>query len=310
MQTILGAGGAIGNALAKALTAFTNDIRLVSRTPEKINATDQLFPADLTNYKEVHRAVEGSEVVYLTVGLPYATKTWQQTWPVIMDNVVDACAAHHCRLVFFDNLYLYDGSNLSNIRETNPINPPSEKGKIRAAILETFWKAVQQKGLMGLVARSADFYGPSLKNVGMLTETVFTPLSQGKTANLMVSDQYRHSYTYTIDAAKATALLGNTIDAYGDTWHLPTASNPYTGKQWVELIARELGVKPKYRVVSKTLVKLIGIFVPVMRESHEMLYQYDKDYVFNSEKFEQRFSFTPTAYVDGVREIITADYRK
>ena len=47
-QTILGAGGSIGIELAKALKKYTSDIKLVSRNPEKVNATDSLFPANLT----------------------------------------------------------------------------------------------------------------------------------------------------------------------------------------------------------------------------------------------------------------------
>lgn len=308
MQTILGAGGAIGNELAKALTAYTTDIRLVSRTPKKVNDTDTLFAADLTHYDDVKNAVKGSEVVYLSAGLPYNTKVWQKTWPVIMQNVINACIENKSRLVFFDNIYMYDGKNLDPITETQTINPPGEKGKVRAGIVQMVWNAVQQKGLVALIARCAD-YGPSVKNVSILTETVIKPLSEGKTANWLVSDKYKHSFTYTIDAGKATALLGNTPDAFGETWHLPTAKNPLTGKKWIEVIADELGVKPKYRTVSKTLVWLIGLFVPVMRESYEMLYQYDKDYVFNSDKFENRFPFKPTSYTDGVKEIIRSDYK-
>ena len=47
-QTILGSGGAIGIELAKALTAYTTDIRLVSRNPKKVNPNDEVFPADCT----------------------------------------------------------------------------------------------------------------------------------------------------------------------------------------------------------------------------------------------------------------------
>jgi len=43
MQTILGAGGAIGTELAKALTKYTNKIRLVSRNPKKVNPGDELL---------------------------------------------------------------------------------------------------------------------------------------------------------------------------------------------------------------------------------------------------------------------------
>ncbi len=46
LQTILGANGTIGVPLAKELSAYTDRIRLVSRNPKKVNATDEIFPAD------------------------------------------------------------------------------------------------------------------------------------------------------------------------------------------------------------------------------------------------------------------------
>lgn len=310
MQTILGAGGAIGNELAKALPAYTDKIRLVSRTPKKINASDELFAADLTKYEEVAKALEGAEVAYLTVGLLYNKKIWQQTWPVVMKNVINACKLHHTQLVFFDNIYMYDPSHLNPITEDNPINPSSEKGKVRAQIAQMLWNAVAKNDIRALIARSADFYGPSIKKGCMLTETVFNPLSKHSKANWLGNPGYRHSFTYTPDAGKATALLGNTADAYGQVWHLPTAPNPYTGKEWIQLIASELGVDAKYRVANKSLVKMLGIFMPIMRELVEMMYQYEQDYVFNSDKFEKRFSIKPTPYGDGIKEIVKTDYRK
>ena len=76
MQTILGAGGPIGIELAKALTAYTSKIRLVNRNPVKVNETDQLLAADLSDRKKVFEAVQGSSVVYVTVGFPYNLKIW------------------------------------------------------------------------------------------------------------------------------------------------------------------------------------------------------------------------------------------
>ena len=91
MQTVLGSGGAIGIELTKALPQFTSDIRLVSRNPKAVNPCDQLVAADLKKSKEVFKAVEGSEAVYLTVGLPYSIKIWEAQWPTLMRNVVNAC---------------------------------------------------------------------------------------------------------------------------------------------------------------------------------------------------------------------------
>ena len=309
MQTILGAGGSIGIELAKALTSYTKDIRLVSRNPKKVNETDELFSANILDANELKKAISGSEVVYMTVGFQYNTKIWRQNWPKLVQNLLAICESESCKLVFFDNVYMYDKNHLKPMTEDTPVKPPSKKGQVRAEIAHMVLDKMKSGRVKSLIARSADFYGPSIDKNSLLTETVFKPLSEGKTANWLAGDHYLHSFTYTPDAGKATALLGNTEKAYGQVWHLPTAPNPLTGKEWVEAIAMELKVKPKYRIVSKFMVQLIGLFVPVMKESNEMLYQYDRNYVFDSSKFQQEFGIEPTSYRDGIKAIVAADYR-
>lgn len=302
MQTILGAGGVIGTGLANVLPEYTKKIRLVSRNPQKVNASDELFKADLTVSDQVDEAVKGSEVVYLVAGLPYKAKIWESTWPVIMKNTVEACKKQGCRLVFFDNIYMYDGSDLSDITEDTPVNPPSRKGKVRAEIAGMLMKEAEKSGYNAAIARSADFYGPGANSV--LMETVVKNLKKGKTANWLGKPECKHSFTYTPDAAKATAMIGNNPDAFGEVWHLPTASDPPTGHEWVEIVANELDVKPKSRAAGKGMVSFLGLFMPLMKEMKEMMYQYDQDYVFNSSKFEKHFKFSPTPYAEGIKQII------
>ncbi len=307
-QTILGAGGAIGKELAKALTAYTTDIRLVSRKPKKVNPADEIMPADILDLPQLKKAIHGSSIVYLTAGFKYSLKAWRKNWPKLMANVINICAEENCKLVFFDNIYMYDKDSLDGMDENTPINPPSEKGKVRAEIARYVMEAIESGRIQALIARSADFYGPSIQNTSMLTEMVFKPFSKGKKANWMASTKYKHSFTYTPDAGKATALLGNTEEAYGEVWHLPTASFPPTGKELIGLIAKEMGVEPKIQVAPKFLVRGMGVFMSIMREMVEMLYQYNRDYVFDSSKFEKRFGVYPTSYTEGVREIVKTDY--
>lgn len=308
MQTILGSGGAIGRELAKALLTYTENIRLVSRNPSKVNPGDQLFPANLTNAEKTSEAVKGSQIVYLTVGLPYDYKIWKSTWPVIVTNVLNACKEHQAKLVFFDNVYMYDPNFVDHMTERTPVNPSSKKGKIRAELMRMIMNQAEKGDPQALIARSADFYGPSIQETSILTETVFDPLADGKKADWLGSTKYKHSFTYAPDAAKATALLGNTPDAYGQIWHLPTAPHPPTGKQWITIIANEMGVEPRYRSAPKFLVRILGLFSPVMNEMVEMMYQYDRHYVFDSSKFEDRFRMRPTPYAEGVKTIVAHDY--
>lgn len=309
MHTILGSGGAIGVELAKALPQYERSIRLVSRTPKAVNPNDKLHAADLTDRESVMNAVAGSEVVYVTVGFPYNTKIWQQTWPPFMRNVLDACKAHDAKLVFFDNIYMYDPTHVGKLKEHTPVGPKSKKGMVREHVANMILEEIKTGNVKALIARSADFYGPGIKKTSVLTETVFNPLHAGKKANWLGGLNYKHSYTYTPDAGKATALLGNSHDAFGHVWHLPTAPEPPTGKEWIDMIAKELGVDPKVQVANKFMVRILGLFMPIMREMVEMMYQYENDYLFDSSRFEQKFKVKPTPYADGVKEIVESDYR-
>ena len=307
-QTILGAGGAIGRPLATELRKYTDKVRLVSRNPKKIHPDDELISADLSNAEAVMNAVKGSEVVYLTAGLTYSVKVWRAQWPVIMANVIAACKAHEARLVFFDNIYMYSGDKLNPITESLPIKPPSEKGKVRAQIAQMLLDAHTRGDIQGLIARSADFYGPGTGAVSVLNDLVFSKISKGKTANWLGKSDCRHSFTYVPDAARATALLGNTPDAFGEVWHLPTHPDAPTGREWIEEVARQCGSKPRLRSVGRGMLRFLGIFVPIMRELVEMMYQYEQDYVFSSAKFDKRFGMMATAYRTGITDALRADH--
>ncbi|MHB1686390.1 MAG: NAD-dependent epimerase/dehydratase family protein [Ignavibacteriaceae bacterium] len=296
MQTILGTGGAIGNELAKILPQYTNNIRLVSRNPKAINQSDELFKADLSDALQTENAVRNSEVVYLTVGLQYKIEVWQNLWSKIMTNVINACEKNNCRLVFFDNVYMYGKVN-GWMKEDTPINPSSRKGEIRAKIAAQLMDEVKKKNLTALIARAADFYGSTPNSI--LTAMVFEKLKNGKTAQWLVSDKSKHSFTYIPDAAKATAVLGNTDSAYNRVWHLPTDKNAMTGKEFIEAVATAFKVKPNYMVLKKWMLQLTGLFNPVVKEYIEMLYQQEYDYLFDSSDFEKQF-FKATDYHTGI----------
>ncbi len=196
MQTILGAGGAIGIDLAKALTTYTTDIRLVSRNPKAVNPTDQLHPADLTDAAQVDRAVAGSEVCYLTIGFDYKTKLWQERWPALIRNVVSACAKHNAKLVFFDNVYAIGGDNVQHITEASPISPTSKKGEVRAMVDRHILEAVEKGSISAIIARSPDFFGP-VKGTSLTMNLIYDNLIKGKAAQWFCNANVPHSTGYT-----------------------------------------------------------------------------------------------------------------
>lgn len=301
MQTILGAGGAIGRILAAELKTYTNNIRLVSRNPKAINPTDELMKADLTDAKQLDLAIAGSEVVYLVVGLEYKIKVWRVQWPAIMQNVINSCKKHKAKLVFFDNVYMYDRDFMGNMTEDTPVRPTSKKGEVRASLDSMLKKEILNGELTALISRSADFIGP---DNSVLTEMVYKNFRKGKKANWFSRTDKIHSFTNTHDAARGTAKLGNAPDAYGQVWHLPTSDVRLTGKDWINLFAQEMKVKPEFSTVPKWMVGIVGLFVPVMKELKEMTYQFDRDYFFNSDKFNKRFGYIPVSPEKSVKELV------
>ena len=306
-QSILGAGGAIGVELAKSLLEYTSDIRLVSRNPVQVNPTDELFAADLTNKEDIFKAIENSEVTYVTIGFPYSTKVWRRNWIPFVHNVIDACLKYDSKLVFFDNLYAIGGDNIYHITEESPISPTSIKGEIRAEVNRLILDTIDKNNLQAIIARAPDFFGGTSRKNSIMISLVYDNLVKGKKAQWLCNAKVVHSMGYVPDLAKGTAMLGNTPDAFNQIWNLPTDTQKITGEEWIDLFASELGVKNNYTILPNWLIKGLGIVMPVMKEIAEMNYQFDRDYYFDSTKFNNYFKYTPTSNAVAVHQAIVMD---
>jgi nucleoside-diphosphate-sugar epimerase len=301
MHTILGAGGAIGTALVKQFARTGQSVRLVNRNPRPIQGATEVVSADISDLDQTVRAVSGSSIVYLLVGLKYDFRVWRELWPRIMSNAIEASKRANAKLIFFDNVYMY-GRVSGPMTEEIPFNPCSKKGEVRAQIATTLLNEIKAGRLSALIARSADFYGPDART-SVANILVFEKFAKRATASWLVNDAVPHSYTFTPDAARSLTMLAANESAWNQTWHVPTTANPPNGKQFIQMAAKEFGVEPKYRVLSRPLIKLAGLFDQNTRESYEMLYQYDSAYLFESTKFSKTFSFEATSYAEGVRRV-------
>ena len=311
MQVILGSGGAIAHPLAQALSSYIGQVRLCSRSlhevPSKTTGTVYSHQkTDLLNPESTLRAIEGAEVAYLTAGLTYSTEVWKRDWPVLIENVLSACAKTNCKLVFFDNVYAYDPAGYGDLHEGIPLNPPSKKGKVRKDIRERLLTSHQAGEVEVAIAVAADFYGPNIEN-SMLSETILKNMLKGSGAQWLINADEPHSFTFTPDAGRHLALLGNDSKAFGEVWHLPTAKNPWTVREWVKRVAKELGTKPKLTVLPKWAYRLIGVFSSDMRELYDVHQQLEVPYVFNSGKFESTFGVSPTSYANGLKEVLNVN---
>jgi nucleoside-diphosphate-sugar epimerase len=309
MQTILGANGQIANELAKELkNKYTADIKLVSRNPRKVNDTDILFSANLLDHQQTSNAVKGSEVVYLTVGLPMDTKLVQQQFPVFMRNTIDACIEHGAKLVFFDNTYMYPQNKIPLTEETK-FNPVGPKGKVRAEMVNMLLDAIHDERLNAVICRAPEFYGPN-ETRGITNSLVFENIKKGREPKVLLRDDTLRTMIWTPDASKATALIGNTPNAYNQTWHLPCDDNRLTFKQIIEYASSVCGRAIHYKVINRFTLKVASLFKKNIKEILELLPRYQQDNIFSSDKFKERFSqFEVTPYKRGIEIMLQSNLK-
>lgn len=302
MHTIFGAGGAVADQLLPILLKNKEKVRVVSRTAKSIEGVEAVA-ADATNYEQTLQAIKGSSIVYLLIGLPYDIRVWRVQWPVIMTNVINACKETGAKLIFFDNVYMYGKVNGWMTEET-PFNPCSQKGEVRAAIASQLLQQTKAGNLQAMIARCADFYGPIGFKTSVPNLLVIQNLLKGKKAQWLADADKPHSITYVPDAAKALYLLANRPDAFGQTWHLPTAPELITGRQFVQLAAAAMQKPDGVSTIPNWMLALAGLFNRSMKELKEMNYQNEYPYLFDSGKFNKAFDFTPTSYGEGIAETV------
>jgi len=304
MQTILGATGQIAVELARELNrSFTQELRLVSRRPRKVNDADSLMPADLLDAAQAAKAVEGSSIVYFTAGLPPDTQLWETQFPVMLKNALDATRAAGAKFVYFDNTYMYPQDDRL-LTEATEFAPVGRKGRVRAAMATMVLEEMARGEIPVLIGRAPEFYGPD-KTQSITNSLVIDKLKAGKTPRVPVRDDTLRTLIWTPDASRALAALGNAPDAFGQTWHLPCDDDRLTYRQFVALAAEVGGRKADYRVLGKWLLTAAGLVSPQVRELRELLPRYAQDNLFDSSKFKQRFAaFEVTRYRQGLEPLL------
>ncbi len=292
MQTvvILGAGQVAG-ALAAELAPRGIQITAVSRSGKShtpLPANVAVIAADLTDPAAVARVTAGADVVFATAQPDY-TK-WPEFFSPLMQSILEGLSHSGARLVFVDNLYLYGPTGGAPISERSPHNGHGAKGRTRAAIAQMVLDAHRQGKVMATIGRASDYYGPGVTDAA-ISAAFFEAVLAGKTGDLLGNIDLPHTYSYLPDFARALVTLAEYEVAYGRAWHAPNAET-ITTRQFVGYVEKALGRPVKVRVAGKLMVYMMGLFIPILREFPELMYEFDAPYVVDDGDFRRTFAAT------------------
>ncbi len=242
------------------------------------------------------RACEDASVVYQALNAPYTQ--WSRLFPPLQQGVIQGAAAAGAKLVTLENVYMYGRPGGQPLTEETPYNAHTRKGGVRQAMTKELMQAHEAGKVRVTIGRASDFFGPRVL-VSAMGERVFPPALQGKSAQLLGNPDMSHTYTYMPDIGKALVILGERDEALGQAWHLPNPET-VTTRRFVEMIFEEIGAEPKIQVPPKLILRLIALFNADLRESMEMLYQFEEPFVVDSSKFEAAFGMKATPLEEAI----------
>jgi nucleoside-diphosphate-sugar epimerase len=312
LHVVLGARGGIGGAVVRELVGQGRRVRAVTRNGDAGVSETPLPPAsyedwacDLTDPARLRRACAGAAVVY-HCARPAYTRWWNEFEP-LNRAVMDAVGAAGARLVYADNLAMYEPGS-SPLTEESPATAGTKKGSLRARLATELLEEHAHGRLRVVIARAADYFGPYGVRCA-LGRRFFTDLLAGRRTQWFKSLDQPHSLSYLPDLARAFVLLGTREEADGQVWHTPVCA-PVTGRELIAAAARVAGVKPRPALLKEGTVTFYGIFVPTFREYPELAYQWDAPFVSDAGKFLKAFGPFAVTPLDEALEATVAWYRK
>jgi nucleoside-diphosphate-sugar epimerase len=305
LQVVLGATGGVGQAIVQALAAQGAQVRAVNRTGRApVPAPVEVIAADLTSRESTRAACQGAAVVYHCAGLPY--DQWATHLPVMLDNVIAAVGTTGATLVYTDNTYMY-APTPEPLTEDSRQAPVTRKGKLRKQLAEAILAAHARGQIRATIGRAPDFYGPGVR-ASAVGEQFFTALVASRRVPWLGKLDVPHALLFVEDFARGLIALGMHELAWGQVWHMPTAP-ALTGRQYISLASEAAGVRARALAVSGLLLRVLGLTNAVLRESVEMLYEFNEPYLIDGAKYAHAFDGMPTPHQEAMRRTV-AWYRE
>ncbi len=307
LHVVVGGNGPLGRWVIDKLMAQEEEIAI--RAVSRSGGGDQehrvqTVAADAMNPDGLAEACEGAHVIYHTMNTPYPV--WQKTLPPMMEGVIHAAEVHNAKVVYGDNLYAY-GAVDPPLTEDLPWSARTRKGALRASLLKMLFAAHEAGRIRATVGMASDFYGPRVRS-SHVGEHLIPRVLAGKPGQFVGDPSQPHSFCYIEDFAEDLVTLGGSDLADGETWHTRHAP-PTTMNEIVKQIGAQLGQPARLMTMPPWMLRAMGLFDGMMREMHELLYQFRKPFTVDDSKFREVFRGEPTPLEAGLKRTL-AWYQK
>ena len=301
LHVVFGAGP-VGTTVVDELVRKGRRVRVVNRSgkahvPEGV----EVIRGDATDPAFTRKVSAGASVVYNALNPPY--HLWPELFPKLQAGVVEGAATAGVRLVTIENLYMYGPTGGRPMTEATPYGANTRKGAVRAEMSRELFAAHEAGKVRATAGRASDFFGPRVLD-SAAGELVFGRAVAGKSAQVAGDPDQPHTYTYMPDIGRGLVLLGERDEALGQAWHLPNPAT-VTTREFVRMVFEAAGGPAKILRAPRLLLRALGLFNPAVRETVEMLYEFEEPFVVDHSKFARAFGDHATPLKKAIRDTVS-----
>jgi nucleoside-diphosphate-sugar epimerase len=306
---LFGAGGAVGKALAPELAGVNTNFRVVGQSAERLirdfgmyRPLVEFHAADLSDPKAAAAAAEGADTAFYLVGVPYPQF---EKHPKLTEIALEAAAkAGIRRFVHVGTVYPYGKPLRERVDELQARNPHTFKGRMRKEQEDLVMAADGKNGMRTAILRAPDFYGPTAEL--SFVRAIFDAALKGGTANVIGPIDTPHEFIYVPDLAAGLLALSEKDEAYGHAWNIG-GPELITTRHFAELVFAAAQRRPRLRAANKTMLRLLGIFNPLLREVVEMHYLWTTPVALDDTRLRQLLpNLRKTSYKEGIEATLRA----
>jgi nucleoside-diphosphate-sugar epimerase len=213
-------------------------------------------------------------------------------------TLAGALAAGVKKFLLIGTVYPYGRPQQLTVREDHPLDPQTFKGRMRKAQEDLLLAAAATGRIQASVLRLPDFYGPGVDK--SFLDLVFKAAVQGGVGEMIGPIDRPHEFVFVPDVGPVVARLLREPKAFGHVWHL-AAAGVTSQKAMVEEVERQIGRKLRLRVAGETMLRLLGLFKPMLREMVEMHYLLTQPVLMDASALQRLIGpIEKTPYADGI----------
>ncbi len=298
---VVGAGE-VGSAVAALLADAGVGVVLASRSgrgPE--DPRIRRVRVDAASVDSLIDAAPDAVVVYNCVNPEY--HRWATDWPPMAAAFLAYAERTGAVLATVSNLYGYGPVDVP-MTEDLPLAATGEKARIRVRMWEDAQAANDAGRIRAVEVRGSDYLCAGAQS--MLGDRVVPRVLAGKSVQLVGDVDQPHTWTSPVDVARTIITVAADDRGWGRAWHVPS-NPPRTQREAVADLAAAAGVAPvSVSTVPSALLRVLGVFQPVIRELKETDYQRERAYVLDDSAARETFGLEPTAWSEILALVVDA----